>query len=166
MRLRSTPLKDGFYRPTARTTSFTYPKLADPHIIGSNVVCDFTMTRDIRQRVTDQTLVECQGIEPCRPPCKGGMLPLSSAPHYWHQCKDLNLRRTVLETGMLPLHHTDRIGLGGRIRTCGPLRPRQVRYQTSPHLDNGFRATRVPSNSTQRIPKECRCTKWWRSFIS
>lgn len=103
------------------------------------------MTRDIRQRVTDQTLVECQGIEPCRPPCKGGMLPLSSAPHYWHQCKDLNPRRTVLETGMLPLHHTDRIGLGGRIRTCGPLRPRQVRYQTSPHLDNGFRATRVPS---------------------
>lgn len=36
-------------------------------------------------------------------------------------------------------------GLGGRIRTCGPLRPRQVRYQTSPHLDNGFRTTRVPS---------------------
>ena len=25
-------------------------------------------------------------------------------------------------------------GLGGRIRTCGPLRPRQVRYQTALHL--------------------------------
>ena len=31
-------LKDEFYRPTARTTSFTCPKLAVPHAVGTNVL--------------------------------------------------------------------------------------------------------------------------------
>ena len=38
-------LKDGFYRPTARTTSFTCPKLAVPHAVGTNVLdihCDLS----------------------------------------------------------------------------------------------------------------------------
>ena len=38
-------LKDGFYRPTARTTGFTYPKLAVPHAVGTNVLdihCDLS----------------------------------------------------------------------------------------------------------------------------
>ena len=38
-------LKDGFYRPTAETISFTYPKLAVPHAVGTNVLdihCDLS----------------------------------------------------------------------------------------------------------------------------
>ena len=38
-------LKDEFYRPTARTTSFTCPKLAVPHAVGTNVLdihCDLS----------------------------------------------------------------------------------------------------------------------------
>ena len=44
------------------------------------------------------------GVEPPQPPF-AGEVPDPQA-RAWHDWKDLNPRRTVLETGMLPLHYS------------------------------------------------------------
>ena len=83
-----------------------------------------------------QIVAETAGFEPacrlCRPSVfETAPFSLSGTSPNWSPRQDLNLRPLVPQTSALPGCATRRkTGRGNRIRTCDPLLPKQMLYQT------------------------------------
>ena len=77
----------------------------------------------------------------------------------------LELTRTrhwLLRPAWLPLHHirmyTTYVGLGSRIRTCDPLLPKQMRYQTALHTEKNLVPDVWFEQTTYRLQGDCTTT--------